>query len=255
MPECAVCGVEASVTASCPHCATPVCVEHRSPSEHDCPGVDADRTGGWVIDLDAPPTGAPAERGRRAGGRDLLRPSRSSAWLAVGTALVVVVALLAVTVPGPPGDAPRAVVASADGESEGPNETAVERLVVERTNAERRERGLDALAYDSALAHVGEAHGEEMRERGFVGHGNPDGEGLAERYATHGIDCPGGENVYYSPNAGLARSSGALADHVVGARMESEGHRAAILRERFTRQGVGVVLGTDGEVWVTQDFC
>ena len=37
--------------------------------------------------------------------------------------------------------------------------------------------------------------------------------------------------------------------------MDSEGHRAAILKARFIRQGVGVVLGPDGGVWVTQDFC
>ena len=181
MPACALCGDETSVTASCPHCATPVCAEHRNPPDHDCQGVDADRTVGWVIDLDAPTAGERTVCERETPSRrDLLAPSRSSAWLAAGTVLVVVVALLAATALGPATDAGEVVV-SADGESGGLNETRVERLVAERTNAERAERGLDPLAYDRLLARVGEAHGEDMRERRFVGHENPDGERLAER--------------------------------------------------------------------------
>lgn len=73
-------------------------------------------------------------------------------------------------------------------------------------------------------------------------------EGLAARYAKAGLPCPGGENIYYSPN-------GALADHVVRSWLNSDGHRETMLRERFDRQGIGVVFGEDGAVWVTQTFC
>lgn len=245
-----------SVTASCPHCAAPVCPEHRAPAAHDCPGVDADRTGGWIVDLDAPRSRSERspEHDRTTGTRrPFTRPSRSGAWLAVATLAVVLAAVLAVAV-GPSTDAPGgAVVASAD--EGGLNETRVGRLVAERTNAERRARGLDPLAYDRTLARVGTAHATDMRERGFVGHENPDGEGLRERYAAFGLECPGGENVYHAPNGGLARSAAALAEHVVDAWMDSAGHRGAILEARFTRQGIGVVLGPDGGVWVAQEFC
>jgi uncharacterized protein YkwD len=258
MSECVVCGVESSVTASCPHCAAPVCVDHRDPSSHGCPGVDADHTRGWILDLDGSESADGPDAGEgMEGWRDLLRPSRSGARLAVATLLVLSVAVLAVAVAGPTNDPPGgAVVASTDGEgSDRPNETRIERLVAERANAERRERELDPLAYDPTLARVGESHSEDMRERGFVGHENPDGEGLRERYAAFGLNCPGGENVYHSPTGGLARSPEVLAEHVVAAWMNSEGHREALLRERFTRQGVGVAVGSDGGVWVTQDFC
>jgi uncharacterized protein YkwD len=258
MPECVVCGAESSVTAACPHCAAPVCADHRDPSNHGCRGVDADHTRGWILDLDGSASGGDRGAGEAtAGWRDLLRPSRSGARLAVATLLLLSGAVLAVVVAGPMDDAPGgAVVASADGEGpDRPNETRIERLVAERANAERRERGLDPLAYDRTLARVGGAHSGDMRERGFVGHENPDGEGLRERYAAFGLDCPGGENVYHSPTGGLARSPEALAEHVVAAWMDSEGHREAILKERFTRQGVGVAVGPDGGVWVTQDFC
>jgi uncharacterized protein YkwD len=263
MPGCVVCGVESSVTASCPHCATPVCAEHRSPTSHDCRGVEADHTSGWVVDLDgAASADASANGSDPLGRRAFPRPRGSGTWLAVATLFVLVVAV-ALVVAGPSTAPPDgAVIASADNGSEGegegahaPNETRVERLVAERVNAERRERGLDPLAYDRTLARVGEAHSADMRERGFVGHENPDGEGLRERYAAFGLDCPGGENVYHSPNGGLASSSRVLADHVVDAWMGSEGHRGAILKDRFVRQGVGVAVGPDGNVWVTQDFC
>ena len=159
MPECAVCGAESSVTASCPHCAAPVCADHRSPPDHDCSGVDADHTRGWILDLDGSASGSGSDTGvETEGWRDLLRPSRSGARLAVATLLVLSVTVLAVAVAGPTADAPGgAVVASAD--DEGPdrlNETRVERLIAERANAERLERGLDPLAYDPTLARVGE---------------------------------------------------------------------------------------------------
>lgn len=252
MSECAVCGAETSVTASCPHCAALVCADHRDPGSHDCPGVDADHTGGWIVDLDGREPGGNRERGD--GSEDwwgVLRPSRSGAWFAVGTLLL----LCATVVVGPTTDAPDGAVVASSDVGDRPNETRIERLIAERVNAERRERGLEPLSYDRTLARVGETHGEDMRDRGFVGHENPGGEGLRERYAAFGLDCPGGENVYHSPNGGLARTPEALAAHVVGAWMDSEGHREALLRERFTRQGVGVVLGSEGSVWVTQDLC
>jgi uncharacterized protein YkwD len=255
MPECVVCGVETSVTASCPHCATPVCADHCEPASHGCPGVDAAHTTGWVLDLD----GSEASGERAAGTRHgFPRPSRTGAALVAATLAVVVVAVLAVTAVGPAVDAPGgAIVASADGEAptDRPNATRVERLVAERATAERVARGLDPLAYDRTLARVAGAHTEDMRERGFVGHENADGEGLEERYAAFGLDCPGGENVYHSPTGGLARSPAVLAEHVVAAWMDSEGHREALLKRRFTRQGIGVALGSDGGVWVTQDLC
>lgn len=256
MPECVVCGAETSVTASCPHCSAPVCAEHRDPASHDCAGVDAEHTDGWVIDLDGSATAEDRERGRRTEGwYGFLRPSRSGAWLAVGTLVVLLATVVAVAVVGPAADVPDGAVVASAGDGTHLNETRVERLVAERANEERRARGLDPLAYDRTLERVGEAHSEDMYDRGFVDHENPDGAGLRERYAAFGLDCPGGENIYYSPNGGLARTPEALATYVVDAWMDSEGHREALLRERFARQGVGVVLGSDGGVWVTQDSC
>jgi uncharacterized protein YkwD len=243
--ECAVCGAETTVTDACPHCSTPVCAEHRSPATHEC-GVDSDGRSGWIIDLDAPQE--PRERDEESW-RELLTPSRAGLWLAAGTLFVLVVAVAVVSLTGPGlGD----VVASATG---GVNETAVERYVASETNERRVAAGLAPLAYDGALATVGRRHSEDMAARSYVGHRNPEGDRLAERYAEAGVTCPGGENIYHTPNGRLASSPGGLADHVVRSWMNSDGHREALLRERFTRQGVGVVLTADGDLYVTQEFC
>ncbi|MFC7228428.1 CAP domain-containing protein [Salinirubellus salinus] len=247
MSSCVVCGAETTVTAACPHCAEPVCAEHRPPVAHDCAGVDAERTGGWVVDLDGPQPdrSTPADDSWR----DLLRPSRGGLWLAAGTLFVVAAAVLlvGVGVPGLGGE----IVASAGAS----NATAVEQAIVAEVNDARASRDLRELEANATLATVAEAHSLDMRERDFVGHENPDGEGLGARYAAAGLSCPGGENIYYAPNGALAVSPGALADHVVRSWLNSEGHRETLLRERFDRQGIAVVFGDDGAVWVTQTFC
>jgi uncharacterized protein YkwD len=200
-----------------------------------------------VVDLDGPQPdrSTPADDSWR----DLLRPSSGGLWLAGGTLFVVCLAILVVGVgvSGLGGE----VVASAGVQ----NATAVEDAVVAAVNDARTARGLSALESNATLAVVATAHSEDMRDREFVGHENPDGEGLAARYAAAGLSCPGGENIYHSPNGALAVSPGALADHVVRAWLDSDGHRETLLRDRFDRQGIGVVLGPDGGVWVTQTFC
>jgi uncharacterized protein YkwD len=244
MAECVVCGRETSVTAACPHCGRPVCASHRAADAHDCPGLDAARTTGWVIDLDGPQPKPMADDGV-PGWRDLLTPSRSGAYMAAGSAVVVLVAVLLVV-----------VVAPGSGAAAGDdlNETRVERLVAEGVNDRRVERGLDPLAYDESLATVAASHSRDMHERDYFAHEAPDGAGVDDRYARFGIDCNGGENIYLTRAGGLAATEGMLADHVVREWMNSEGHREAILRDRYTSQGIGIVVA-DGAVYATQNFC
>jgi len=244
MAECVVCARETSVTAACPHCGRPVCERHRATDAHDCPGLDAERTTGWVIDLDGPQPKPAADDGD-PGLRDLLTPSRSGAYMAAGSALVVLVAVLLVVVvaPGP---------GAAAGDDL--NETRVERLIAEEVNDRRVERGLEPLAYDESLAAVAAGHSRDMHERDYFAHEAPDGARVDDRYARMGIDCNGGENIYLTRAGGLAASERTLADHVVREWMNSEGHREAILRDRYTGQGIGIVVA-DGAVYATQNFC
>ncbi|WP_255151829.1 CAP domain-containing protein [Halorarius halobius] len=234
MAECSVCGAEASVSDACPHCARPVCEEHRPPDAHDCPGVRDDAARRWYTDPDA---------GRASAGTglpELSNPRR----LAVGVLLVAVVAVAAM-----------AAFAAVGVPTAGIDAERTERLVAQGANDARTERGLDPLGYDPELAAVAETHSQRMATAGFVNHTWPDGTTVADRYAAAGIDCRGGENVYFTPNGALRVSEAALADAVVRAWLGSPGHRAALLDADHTKQGIGIVVDEDGGVYVTQDFC
>lgn len=260
MARCSVCESEVGVTDACPHCACPTCDDHRQPGAHDCSGVRADRTTGWVIDLDARDTPRPLETGARvesdesAGGggavtatasgtgagrlRDLLGPGKS---LGVATGLLVVVVLLAATL--------------SVGGPTGLDEERVERQIAREANAARQAAGSGTLSYNETLARVAGAHSRNMARGGYVSHKSPDGAGLAARYARFGLTCNGGENVYFSPQATLASSERALAELVVRSWLDSPGHRETLLKARFTRQGIGVVIAPKGRLYVTQDLC
>lgn len=232
--ECTACGAGASVSAACPHCGAACCPDHRPPDAHDCPGTEAGTTSGWRLDLEGTD-----EPGSDAGSSTptLLRPS---VGLAVLTLLFVAAALGA--------------VAYADPLDDGLDPAAVETGLEERTVEERREAGVGAVVHDPDLAAVARAHSRDMRDRGFVGHVNPDGEGHEDRVRAAGLECLPGENVYQTPRGAVADSERALADHVVRAWLDSPGHRETLLEERYERQGVGVAVG-DEAVYVTQVFC
>lgn len=249
MADCIVCGREAAVTGACAHCGEPVCPDHRPTAAHDCEGLSADRTAGWVIDLDGPQP-EPSAGGDSAdpddpGWRDLLTPSRSGAYTAAGTLVVLVLvgALLAVAAP-----------AGSTTVDDRLNETEVERLIAEAANERRTANGLDPVAYDPALAEAAEFHSRDMHDRDYFAHEGPGGAGLADRYDRFGIDCPGGENIYFTRAGGLATTERVLAEHVVREWMDSPPHRETLLTERYTRQGIGVVVA-DGGVYATQDLC
>lgn len=236
MAECTVCGVGASASDGCPHCARPVCADHRAPGAHDCPGVDADRTGGWFTDPDA-------GRSRQTGSGAvpaLSNPRR----LAAGVLLVAVLAVVATAAFAATG------LPSADLDGE-----RVARLVADGANDARIDRGLDALAWNASLAALAGSHSADMAAGEYVNHTRPDGTTVADRYAAAGLDCGGGENIYYTPNGALQVSERALADVVVRSWLRSEGHRETLLAGGFRSQGVGVVVAPDGGVYVTQNVC
>lgn len=235
MAECIVCGTETSVSDACAHCARPVCADHRPPGEHDCPGVDADETRGWYTNPDAGRTPG------GTGGFELSEPRR----LAVGVLLVVLVAVAVLAAFTAMGGVP---TAGLDGDR-----TA--RLIAERTNDARTERGLQPLDWDRALAGVAGNHSAHMARFDYVEHTQPDGTTIGDRYAEAGLSCRGRENIYFTPNGALRVSEQAFADTVVRAWLASPGHRSALLDGDYTRQGIGIVVSDDGGVYVTQDFC
>lgn len=103
------------------------------------------------------------------------------------------------------------------------------------TNQERIKAGLAPFTWSDALADVAAAHCQDMSERQFFDHVNPDGLSPFDRMAAAGIHYSwAAENIamgYPSPQA------------VVEGWMNSPGHRANILNEHLTTLGVGYYEG------------
>ncbi|WP_367326136.1 CAP domain-containing protein [Streptomyces sp. HUAS ZL42] len=123
-------------------------------------------------------------------------------------------------------------------------EAAAAAQVLKLVNEERAKVGCSAVAANSSLAELAQAFSEDMAERGFFDHTDPDGASPWDRAAKAGITDLGGENI--------ARGQ-ADAAAVMEAWMNSPGHRANILNCDFKTLGVGVHFGSGGPWW-TQDF-
>lgn len=127
------------------------------------------------------------------------------------------------------------------------------RLIHERINAEREERGLRPLKRRAELDAVAMYHSEGMAENDYFAHTSPDGESVRDRYARFGVACSGGENIFRLTSTFGASPEG-VADQAVESWMNSEGHRENILRPQYFVEGLGVVFDGD-TVYVTQNFC
>lgn len=127
------------------------------------------------------------------------------------------------------------LVAGAGGASAGSDE---EQGFVARINAERSERGLEALAVRPDLVAVARRHSERMLDAGAIYH-NPDLAGEV-----------GGDWTMLGENVGV----GSEVDSLHQAFMDSPSHRANVLRRGFNEIGVGVVIADDGTIYVTEVF-
>jgi uncharacterized protein YkwD len=115
--------------------------------------------------------------------------------------------------------------------------------VLALVNTERAAAGCGALVADAGLAGVARAHSEDMRDRGFFSHDNPDGLDPFQRAERAGLSAQA-ENIA----VGQRDAAAVMADW-----MSSPGHRANILDCGLTRLGVGVATGSGGPWW-TQLF-
>lgn len=111
-------------------------------------------------------------------------------------------------------------------------------------NAERTQRGLPALAADEPMRQVGRAHCSDMFERGYFSHYTPDGLSPFDRMDQGDIEYrAAGENLAYAPNVEIAHQG----------LMDSPGHRANILSDKYGRVGIGVMdAGIYGKMFCQQ---
>lgn len=103
--------------------------------------------------------------------------------------------------------------------------------LVTLVNNHRASLGRPPLAWDQRLADVAQAHTEDMVNRGFFSHTNPDGDTFADRIHAADISfVSASENIA----GGFATASSAFS-----AWMLSPGHRLNLENANFTHHGIG----------------
>ncbi|MBB5173703.1 CAP domain-containing protein [Texcoconibacillus texcoconensis] len=118
-----------------------------------------------------------------------------------------------------------------------------EQQVVELTNAERREQGLDELQIDEELNQVANKKSTDMQENNYFSHTSPTYGSPFDMIRDHDISYNGAaENIAQGQDS---------PEQVVQSWMDSQGHRENILNGDFTHIGVG--YDENGHHW-TQMF-
>lgn len=109
-----------------------------------------------------------------------------------------------------------------------------EEKMLSLVNARRSEQGLSPLIFNDKLQDLARAYAADMLSRGYFSHYNP--EGLSPFHRMLAANIPfiyAGENLALAPTVDLAMHG----------LMNSEGHRANILSDKFGKVGIGVVDG------------
>lgn len=126
----------------------------------------------------------------------------------------------------------------------------IEQQVFEQVNRQRQALGLDALQRHDRLDQAARAHSQDMAERRYVGHINPDGYRLIDRVRLAGV-----RNVReLAENVGSLPQGRELVAQMVRLWMNSSAHRSNIVNPRFKHTGVGVARAADGVFYFTQVF-
>ena len=133
------------------------------------------------------------------------------------------------------------------------------------------------LSYDPKLAEIARLHSQDMINRNYFDHTSPNGKGPTERGLDVGYRCYKEFGTYYTE--GLAenlfqtylydsyttlngvRSSydwntnSEIASSTVQGWLESYGHRENIMDKDYDKEGIGVVIAPNDQVYITQLFC
>ncbi|MEJ8801978.1 CvpA family protein [Pontibacter sp. H249] len=121
----------------------------------------------------------------------------------------------------------------------------LEERMLELVNQERVSNGLRPLQPDTALRAVARRHSADMFRRGYFSHYSPEGVDAGDRVRAAGIRFRvTGENLALAPSLSIAHEG----------LMNSPGHRANILNNRYGRVGIGVMRGGPGKLMITQNF-
>ena len=123
--------------------------------------------------------------------------------------------------------------------------TADESKAVELLNADRAANGLSPVRVNLKLTGLARDYAQDMINRNFFSHYNPEGKSPFDRMRAYGIPFGyAGENLAINSSVSAAEQ----------AFMTSSGHRANILNPKYTQVGIGVRYNSRGSVYVVQEF-
>ncbi len=123
--------------------------------------------------------------------------------------------------------------------------SADEQQALNLLNADRKANGLAPLRMNAKLAGLAQNYAQDMINRNFFAHNNPEGQTPFDRMRQRGISFGyAGENL--AINTSVANAEQAF--------MNSPGHRANILNNHYTQVGLGVRYNKNGSVYVVQEF-
>jgi uncharacterized protein YkwD len=144
----------------------------------------------------------------------------------------------------------------------------LELQIHQSVNLQRRSNDRQALEWDDTLVNLARAHSEDMAKRGYFKHVNPEGETPMKRLQQAGYNTCRlvGENIYQNNLYSRAitekkrttydwNSMETITGTTLKGWMDSDSHRENILQNDYTREGVGVAIGSDDKVYITQVFC
>ncbi len=125
---------------------------------------------------------------------------------------------------------------------------AAEQKAFDMVNAQRTAAGLSALVMDETLRAVARAHSEDMVNRAYFDHVNPDGKDSFQRMDAAGLNyMSAGENIAWNNTATPAETA-------VAGWLASPHHLANIMRAQFNHTGMGAATDGHGAYYFTQDF-
>lgn len=112
-------------------------------------------------------------------------------------------------------------------------------------NQERTKYGVGKVVADTALDDLAQKHSDDMWDRGFFSHTNPDGDSPDDRRKAAGITTEVGENLARAPNVLYAHNG----------LMRSAIHRENILDPDWKRVGIGITKIDNGDyILVVEEF-
>jgi Cysteine-rich secretory protein family len=112
-----------------------------------------------------------------------------------------------------------------------------------------------ALTYDDPVAAVALAHAQDMCDRSFFAHENPDGQSPFDRMDEADVDwVAAGENIFKACGYDLDTVVSLAEEEFMDEPECEQNHRSNILARNFQQVGVGIVECDDGCIYLTQNF-